>query len=112
MIVLPLPTFVVPPNTVDVPRNPGWESFRREIIKGQPACEASGVAWELEVHHLLPVHLRPDLEMVRDNCMVLTRTLHFWLGHYGNWASYNPRARKEAATFLKRVLHRPKPKGL
>ena len=42
-----------------------------------------------DVHHMLPVHVRPDLACDAMNLITLCRTHHFWLGHCNNWRKYN-----------------------
>lgn len=50
-------------------------------------CEACGTRREIEVHHIRPVHLFPELELDARNLLTLCATHHRELGHGGDcWA--------------------------
>jgi len=48
---------------------------------------------KVEVHHKVPVHVRPDLACDPDNLESLLPCMHFWAGHLGHlgrgWLDYN-----------------------
>jgi hypothetical protein len=54
------------------------------------------------VHHRLPFHERPDLELSPDNLMTLCEAgkyginCHLLVGHLGNWRRWNPFADQDA----------------
>lgn len=50
-------------------------------------CEWCGSVKDLNVHHIVPQHLRPDLAHEKTNMIVLCRECHFRLGHRCNWQS-------------------------
>lgn len=73
-------------------RSSKWSKVRAEHLKREPACRVCGRRDDLEVHHILPVHLRPDLELAESNLLTLCEAPvnhHFEWGHLGRWASYN-----------------------
>ena len=70
------------------PRSPAWAKLSKKLISAQPYCSACGTKTNLEVHHLKPFHLFPELELVEENCIVLCRDHHFFLGHACNWDNY------------------------
>lgn len=76
--------------TYEGPRSGGWATVRNRHIEAHPRCEACGVYTELNVHHLQPFHLHPELELDPANLITLCRTHHFWLGHRGDWSNENP----------------------
>lgn len=91
-------------------RSPHWPTLEREIIAAHPFCAASGVETHLQVHHIKPFHLHPELELEPKNLIVLTANpsgnFHFWLGHLGDWHSFNAHVVDQAAEFLKQVKRR------
>lgn len=96
--------YVDTPVKNDEGRSPFWPKLRAEHLKGQPACRACGCKDHLEVHHLLPVHLHPELEMDPSNLITLcekpSRNCHLNVGHAGDWKSYCPDAVQIAALLL------------
>ena len=84
-----------------VPRSSKWPKERAEYLLIRPQCEACGAEHDTQVHHVIPFHVRPDLELDRRNFIGLCGphgcNAHFRLGHLGNWNKENPRVREEAA---------------
>ncbi len=86
-----------------VPRSPKWPAVRTEYMRSSPRCEACGTVRDLNVHHVIPFHERPDLELSKANLITLCRKHHFEIGHLcgdgnHNWAlCSNPRVREDAA---------------
>ncbi len=90
-------------------RSPGWRKVERAAVEAHPCCSACGGKKDLQVHHVLPFHLHPDLELEPSNLIVLCRVHHLWVGHLGDWKSWNAEVRADAAAFLKKVGVRPYP---
>lgn len=82
-------------------RSSGWSKVRAAYVREHPTCEACGTIKDLNVHHIKPFHLRPELELDPDNLITLCRTDHFYVGHRGNWSKENPNCRQDAAKMLK-----------
>lgn len=87
-------------------RSSRWQSVRAGFIQGK-ACAACGATKNLNVHHVLPFHLHPELELEPDNLIVLCENkipnCHYHFGHNAlSWSCYNPSVRVDAATFLTR----------
>lgn len=93
----------------------------------EPACMACGHRGRgLQVHHIKPFHLHPNLELDPNNlitlCEIKGREHHLLLGHLDDWESYNPNVRADVKhfhkksdsqiradpTWQKKMLHRPK----
>ncbi len=82
--------------------------------KLNPTCAVCGAKSNIsngnknDVHHILPVSVRPDLAADTNNLVTLCRRHHFWVGHAGNWRTYNTnlvnsiKALKEAAKQIER----------
>ena len=83
-----------------VPRSGKWPKFRAAHLKANPTCEACGQRDSLEVHHIQPFHLRPDLELDPANLMTLCGDpCHIVHGHLMAWGRYSPTARTDVRTF-------------
>lgn len=87
------------------PRSSGWYAVRNRFVGEHPACEACGIAVELNVHHVKPFHEHPELELDPSNLITLCREHHFRVGHdpdgpWGpkrpNWKASNPLVREHA----------------
>jgi len=54
-----------------------------------PVCEWDGRTTPVEVHHVIPIHVRPDLAADPDNfCSLGARRNHFVIGHPGGWKKW------------------------
>lgn len=95
----------VPPKP-DESRSPRWPAARKAHLKRFPTCAATGMASDLDVHHIRPFHEHPELELDPDNLITLTRTAHFCLGHFCDWRLSDPDIRQHAAEYLARRASR------
>lgn len=83
-------------------RSSRWPKVRAEFLKTHPACVVCGSTKKLEVHHISPVHIRPDLELDPNNLMTLCESknygvnCHLFFGHLGNYKRYNPFVSRDA----------------
>lgn len=85
------------------PRSARWRAVRAAHLDRFPACAACGhgLQRELNVHHIKPFHLFPELELVDDNLITLCErpsfSCHWVFGHGGHsWSDYNPAVRETA----------------
>jgi len=83
-----------------VARSPHWETIRRHHIKNNPDCAACGNLDNVQVHHIRPFHLFPELELEPSNFITLCENdpdgkntvienHHLHLGHNGNFHNNN-----------------------
>ena len=81
-------------------RSPQWQKVRKEHLKLHWWCRYCGSTSNLEVHHIQPFHLNPELELEENNLITLCegvfRQCHLKQGHLGNWKSFNPDINKIA----------------
>ena len=92
-------------------RSSHWPIVRAAHLRLNPKCAATGDTNDLEVHHVEPYHLRPDLELDPSNLITLTEksktlaglNMHFIAGHLCNWSDVNPSVRRVAAFIRKSV---------
>lgn len=85
-------------------RSPKWPAARRKHLKAHPECAACGSRQGLQVHHRLPFHANPALELDPENlvtlCMYVGGLLcHEKLGHHPKkgFKWYNPFILADAA---------------
>jgi len=84
-------------------RSSHWDSTRDAFVKSHPACAACGSTKKLQVHHILPFHLHPELELDQKNLIALCmdeNECHLEIGHGGSFKCYNPRVVAQAQRFL------------
>lgn len=86
------------------PRSGSWPRVRREFLADHDCCEACGRRRGLEVHHEIPFHEHPELELEKSNLVVLcAEPCHFVFGHLLNWKKSNPQVREDAARYRERM---------
>ena len=74
-------------------RSPKWPAVEREVLEKTKACEACKGTKKLQVHHKLPFHLHPELELDPKNLVVLCmgrNACHLLIGHGDNFQMYTP----------------------
>jgi len=80
------------------PRDLKWNKFRIEFIKKNPFCSICKGKTSLQVHHIKPFHIWPELELDINNLIVLCEekglNCHLRFGHLNDWVSYNPLIQK------------------
>lgn|SRR3990167_7986904 len=91
-----------------VARSPKFQRLAKEVIKERGGkCEATGVSFDLEVHHIKEYHNFPGLELEKSNLIVLTHWIHFFLAHLGRWASINREIVAHAKWLRELIRNRP-----
>ena len=85
-------------------RSSRWPALERRTKKSVGACEACGSKKGLQLHHVQPYHLRPDLELEPSNLMVFCMAVlgwecHLYLAHAGSFRGYNASIRVDAIDF-------------
>jgi 5-methylcytosine-specific restriction endonuclease McrA len=84
---------VVREHAKKVTRSSKWNGVRKTALKANPKCAACGSDKFLQVHHMQPFHLKPELELDLKNLIVLCmgpNECHLLLGHGDNFKKYNP----------------------
>lgn len=77
-------------------RSTRWPTIRAIHLKTHGCCEVCGSRTQLEVHHIIPFHNNPDLELDATNLITLCEskkyglTCHLLMGHLGNYRHSNP----------------------
>jgi 5-methylcytosine-specific restriction protein A len=88
-------------------RSPKWRAVEKKAVQDHPFCAASGVTHDLQVHHKVPFHTHPELELEPTNLIVLNRTYHLIVGHLGDWKSWNVDVERDAAALYAKIQKRP-----
>lgn len=92
-------------------RSPQWSGVRAQHLAQYPACAGCGRDTFLEVHHIQPFHLFPDLELSPENLITLCERpghdCHFHFGHFLDWYKYNPNVVADAQAFLTAMAKAP-----
>ncbi len=94
-----------------VPRSPHWPATEKAFKAKHPTCEACGETRNLQVHHVLPYHKYPELELDESNLITLCEypphNCHF-RAHLYDWKSWDKDIRKHAAETLQAIKERPR----
>lgn len=89
------------------PRSPHWPKARADWLAIHGECEACGQKDNLNVHHVVPFHDNPALELDPTNFVTLCTdgightNCHLMIGHAGNFKCHNPNVREDAKAFRK-----------
>ena len=84
-------------------RSSHWPFVRAAFLKSSPTCAACGGTKLLQVHHVRPFHLWPELELQHSNLIALCmgkEDCHLFIGHGRSFSRWNPEVREHAAQYL------------
>jgi len=87
-------------------RSPQWPAVAHAHLAREPGCMVCGHQGRgLQVHHIKPFHLYPELELDPSNlitlCEIRGRDHHLLIGHLDDWESYNPQVRADVKRYHK-----------
>lgn len=94
-------------------RSSHWPTVRKQHLAFHPTCELCGGSAKLEVHHIRPFHLHPDLELEPSNLITLCEAdkdgvnCHLLFGHLGNFKSFNVEVITDSTHWSEKIKHRP-----
>jgi hypothetical protein len=84
-------------------RSSKWRKVRAEFLRRSSGrCAVCGLKTKLEVHHMVPFHIAPDLELNMDNLIALCENkkwginCHLLIGHLGNYSEVNPNVKADS----------------
>ena len=85
-----------------------WTKTRKEFLENNPCCAACGRDKKLEVHHIKPFHLHPELEYDMNNLITLCDDpCHFVFGHLMNYQSWNENVVHDCKIYIEKIQNRP-----
>lgn len=93
-------------------RSGKWPKVRDEHIKSNRECVCCGGTKTVRVHHVVPFHVDPSLELDPSNLVTLCEAkkyginCHFLVGHLGNWQKINPAVAIDAAFWRMKLTGR------
>ncbi len=89
-------------------RSSSWRSTRNEHVKNNPTCAACGTDKDLDVHHVVPYHVDPSLELDPNNLITLCgKRCHYVFGHLCDWKSWNEEVVEDCRKYNLKRLNRP-----
>lgn len=90
-------------------RSSKWPRVRKTHLKDNPRCFVCNGKRALEVHHVKPFRISPELELDPHNLITLCnhRACHLMYGHLGSFRSWNPLVWVMAANMKKAIRGRP-----
>ena len=82
-------------------RSPKWAALSKHYKLEHPRCAGCGTLQGVQVHHIIPFHTDPTMELNVSNLISLCKgRCHLKIGHGGSYQSFNPLARQDAAFAL------------
>ncbi len=87
-------------------RSPKWQTIKKHFLQTNPTCAVCGNNVHLNVHHILPFHLFPELELDVNNLITLCMfrlECHLRIGHGSNYAGFNKNIIRDAAILRKDI---------
>ena len=102
-----------PKHPASAKRSSHWPKARKEHLAKNPTCAICGGSKLLEVHHIRPFHLHPDLELDPKNFITLCENgkdgvnCHLLFGHLGNFKSFNVDVKTDAVEWMSKIHNRP-----
>ncbi len=92
-------------------RSLDWPKVRDKFLREHPACALCGKKDDpkdpLEVHHIVPFHMEPAMELDETNLITLCRPHHLLAGHLMAWKSYNRNVRNDCEVWRAKIQSRP-----
>lgn len=89
-------------------RSGRWKTIRKEFLKNNGVCAACGTSRDLEVHHIVPVHIDGSKELEIDNLITLcAESCHILFGHLMDFKSYNPSVQEDCKLMRQKIDQRP-----
>jgi 5-methylcytosine-specific restriction protein A len=88
-------------------RSSQWPAVQKKFIILNSVCALCGSLSSLNVHHIKPFHLHPELELDPANLITLCREHHMLFGHLDNWKSYNDKVVDDCHEWNIKIKTRP-----
>jgi hypothetical protein len=99
--------------TWSVTRSDKWPEVRAAHLKLFPNCTVCGGTKNIQVHHMQPFHLHPELELDPTNLITLCEdpghNCHLTFGHLDSFQSWNPNVVADSAQWNQKITARPTP---
>ena len=90
-----------------IKRSSKWNKTRKAHIKKHKYCEICGKKKDIQVHHVVPFHVNPELELEPTNLISLCGRHHLTFAHIGYWKSWNENIREDCKLWKIKFEERP-----
>lgn len=90
-------------------RSSRWPTIRKAHLEKNPECAVCGGKKQVEVHHIKPFHLHPELELEPSNLISLCESknkgvnCHLFIGHLGSFQKMNEAVLEDAQFWAKKL---------
>jgi hypothetical protein len=87
-------------------RSGKWTTVEKHFLEKNGKCEICASVNHLQVHHVKPFHLYPELELDENNLITLcmdARGCHIRIGHGSSFRCYNPKLREHVEILQKDI---------
>jgi 5-methylcytosine-specific restriction protein A len=94
-------------------RSAEWPKVRAVHLLKEPACGLCGGTDKVEVHHVRPFHIHPELELDPMNLITLCEAnkegfdCHLAFGHLGSFKSWNVSVIADCINWSVKLHNRP-----
>jgi hypothetical protein len=102
---------IVTGRTPGAKRSSQWPHLRRAHLAVNPCCAVCGGWAKVEVHHIRPFHLAPELELDPGNLITLCESwkggvnCHLFFGHLGDFRDgVNTDVLRDAAAWRQKLV--------
>jgi hypothetical protein len=95
-------------------RSSKWASTRKHHLEKHGECALCGGTKKLEVHHIRPFHVHPELELEATNLITLCEDkgngvyCHLFFGHLGSFKSVNENLLEDLEIWKNKLKNRPR----
>jgi 5-methylcytosine-specific restriction protein A len=92
-------------------RSSKWPTVRKHHLKSHPSCAVCNGTEVIEVHHIVPYHKNPELELDPNNLITLCESksygivCHRAIGHLGDYKKTNTNVVNDSAYWNKRLTN-------
>jgi hypothetical protein len=88
-------------------RDGRWPALSRRWLAAHPCCAACGTKRGCVPHHIIPVSWDAAHELDETNLITLCGPHHLWIGHLGDFKSFNASVVADAALWIGKITARP-----
>ena len=88
-------------------RSPKWRTVREAHLSHQPNCQVCNRDKDLEVHHIVPVHIDYTKELDANNLITLCSKCHLIFGHLYDYKSWNKNVINDCEIYSEKIKNRP-----
>ena len=84
---------------VSAKRSNKWPTVEKHFLEANPTCAVCGGTKRLNVHHIRPFHIFPELELDTSNLITMCmgeKECHLKISHGSNFKAYCPKIRQYA----------------